>query len=79
MFFILFANLRDDIVYCLQEGNIEQVTITLVIEFPDNDSWSTRVNFESRKGICYCPRLKAYIAFPKQDKDRFIFLASYRP
>jgi hypothetical protein len=38
MFFILFANLREDIVYCLQEGNIEQVTITLVIEFPDNDS-----------------------------------------
>lgn len=73
------ANFNEEIVYCLHDGSIEQVTITLVIEFPDRDYWSTLVSFESRKGICYCPRLKAYIALPKQDKDRFIFLASYNP
>lgn len=53
--------------------------MTLVIEFPDSDYCSTLVNFESLKGICSCPLLRAYIVFPRQDKDRLILIASYNP
>ena len=76
---ILFANFKDEIVSCLQDGIIEQVTITLVIEFPERDYWRTLFNFESLKGICYCPLLRAYMAFPRQDKDKFILIAYYKP
>lgn len=56
---IRFANFKEEIVSCLHEGNIEQVTITRVIEFPERDSCKTLVNFESLKGTCYWPLLSA--------------------
>lgn len=76
---IRFANFKEEIVYYLHEANIEQVTMTLVIEFPDKDYCRTLVSLESRKGTCSCPRLRAYIVFPRQDKDKLIFIAYYKP
>lgn len=63
----------------MHERPIEQVTITFVIEFPESDYCRIRVNFESRKGICYCPLLNAKIALPRHDKDKFILIAYSSP
>lgn len=53
--------------------------MTLVIEFPERDYCKTLVNFESLKGTCSWPLLNAYIAFPKQERDKFILIAYSKP
>jgi hypothetical protein len=67
--------LREDKVSLIDETLFEQFTIMLVVKFPDKESLSNLVNFESRKGICsFFPRVvKALTTFPKQDKEKFIF------
>ena len=51
-------------------------TITVFV-FPPSESWSSRVSFESRYGMCCdLPSTNAEITLPKADKERLIFVAS---
>lgn len=76
MFLTRDANFRLEMVYSLQEWWLEHVTMRLVRQFPTKDSCNSLVSLDSRKGTCSCPFIKALIVFPRQDRERLIFLAS---
>ncbi len=48
-------------------------------ELPPSDSYSSLVSFDYLYGMWSFLFSKAFIVFPKQDKDRLIFLAYYKP
>ena len=53
-------------------------TITVFV-FPPSESWSSRVSFESRYGMCCdLPSTNAEITLPSADSDRLILVASFR-
>jgi len=49
-----------------------------VFVFPPSESWSNRVNLESRYGMCCdLPSTNAEMTFPSADRDRLILVASF--
>ena len=79
--FALFPNLRVDNVSLSLYWDIEQVITRHVYELPPSDSCNILVNFESLYGIndpLDLLSVRAFITFPKADKDLFIILASSR-
>lgn len=50
-----------------------------VFELPPKESCRRRVNFELRYGICVLfPSTNALMTFPNTDKDKLIFVASFK-
>ena len=50
-----------------------------VFVFPPNESWSNLVSFESRYGMCCdLPSTRALMTFPSAERDKLIFVASFR-
>ena len=51
-------------------------TITVLV-FPPSESWSSRVSFESRYGMCCdLPSTRAEMQLPRAESERLIFVAS---
>jgi len=61
---------------CFIEGPMQ--TIIEVREFPPRESYKSLVSFESLNGICLSSfySVKAFIQFPRQEREKLIFLAS---
>jgi hypothetical protein len=78
IFLALTANFIVEMVYCLSHFYKEHVTIIEVRHSPYKEFLKILVNLESLKGTCYAPVVSEWITLPKQDKDKFIFLASYK-
>lgn len=68
------ANLIVEIVYWWSFWSKEQVVIMDVFVSVDNESFKILVNFEFRYGICSDPFVKECITFPRQERDKLIFL-----
>ena len=77
-FLALSANLREEIDSSYVPWSEAQLTIKDVMNLPVKESFSNLVNFESLKGIWsdFFRVTKALMTFPKQDREKLIFLVS---
>lgn len=70
-------NLSVEIVSASLYDEGEQLMISVVLELPPSDSWSMRVNLESRYGMCVdLPSVNELMTIPRAVNDLLIFLAS---
>ena len=56
---------------------METLHTRAVFAFPPNDCFKKRVSWESQKGICFWPSVRALIHIPRVVRERLMFWASF--